>query len=314
MLVEVVENDGGVNVLLQLDHDAHALTVALIADIGDALDALFTHEFGDFLDQPRLVDHVRDLMHDDAAAVGRHLLDFGFRAHDNAAATGCVRVVNAAAPQNDAAGGEVRPFDELHQIGYGAVRVVDEMDNAVDHLAHVVRRDVGGHTHGDAVGAVDQQVREPRRQHGRLHEGVIEVRVEIDRLFIEVAHQFQRGLRHAGFGVTHGGRAVAVDRAEVALAVDEHGAHGEILRKAHHCVVNRRIAVRMVFTKHFAHDTGAFAEGLVGRHAQLVHRVEDAAVYRLEAVAHVRQRAVDDNRHGIGNETFFHFMFHVNRD
>ena len=50
VLVEVVENDGGVNVLLQLDHDAHALTVALIADIGDALNALFTHEFGDFLD------------------------------------------------------------------------------------------------------------------------------------------------------------------------------------------------------------------------------------------------------------------------
>ena len=35
---------------------------------------------------------------------------------------------------------------------------------AVDDLAEIVRRDVGRHADGDAAGAVDQQVREARRQ------------------------------------------------------------------------------------------------------------------------------------------------------
>ena len=42
---------------------------------------------------------------------------------------------------------------------------------AVDDLAQIVRRDVGRHADGDAAGAVDQQVREARRQHRRLLPG-----------------------------------------------------------------------------------------------------------------------------------------------
>ena len=55
-------------------------------------------------------------------------------------------------------------------------------------------------------------------------------------------------------------------------------------------------------------DAGALAEGLIGRHAQLRHGVEDAPVDGLEAVAHVRQRAADNDRHGILHVAGFHFM------
>ena len=40
------------------------------------------------------------------------------------------------------------------------VGIVDVGDRRGDHLAQVVRRDVGRHAHGDARGAVDQQVGE----------------------------------------------------------------------------------------------------------------------------------------------------------
>ena len=46
--------------------------------------------------------------------------------------------------------------------------MVDQRDDGVDDLAQVVRRDVGRHADRDAGGAVDQQVREARRQDGRL--------------------------------------------------------------------------------------------------------------------------------------------------
>jgi hypothetical protein len=41
-------------VALQLDDDAHAVAVGFVADVGDALDALVAHQFGDLLDHRSL--------------------------------------------------------------------------------------------------------------------------------------------------------------------------------------------------------------------------------------------------------------------
>ena len=58
-------------------------------------------------------------------------------------------------------------------------------------------------------------------------------------------------------GVPVGRRGVAVHRAEVAVAVHQRIAHGEVLRQAHQGVVNRSVAVRMVAAQHVAHAGGA---------------------------------------------------------
>jgi hypothetical protein len=59
-------------------------------------------------------------------------------------------------------------------------------------------------------------------------------------------HHLMRDLGQADFGVPHGRGVVAVRRAEVALAVDQHVAHDPILRHAHDGVVDRGVAVRVV--------------------------------------------------------------------
>ena len=60
---------------LQIDRDAHAVAIRLVADVGDAFDRLLANELCDALDQPRLVDLVRDLGDDDRRAIAllRHL-------------------------------------------------------------------------------------------------------------------------------------------------------------------------------------------------------------------------------------------------
>jgi len=65
----------------------------------------------------------------------------------------------------------------------------------------------------------------------------------------------------------------------------------------------------MVLTHHVTDDTGGFFVGLVRREAVFIHRVEDAAVHRLQAVAHVRQGAADDDRHRIGEIALPHLLF-----
>ena len=56
----------------------------------------------------------------------------------------------------------MRSMQALQALVGGEVLVLEKEEQAVHHLAQVVGRDVGGHAHRDAGGAVDEQVREAR--------------------------------------------------------------------------------------------------------------------------------------------------------
>jgi hypothetical protein len=89
-------------------------------------------------------------------------------AHDDAATAGAIGVADPAPADDDRAGREVGALDVLHQPFDGDVRVVDHRNDGVDRLAEVVRRHVRGHPDGDPGRAVDEQVREARREDGGL--------------------------------------------------------------------------------------------------------------------------------------------------
>ena len=212
------------------------------------------------------------------------------------------------AAEDDAAGREVGSRHDADQVVDAETGIVDERDAGVDHLAEIVRRDIGRHADRDAAGAVDQEVREARRQHHRLVLVAVVIVLEIDRVLVDVLDQFHRRLGQTAFGVPHGRRRIAVDRTEIALAVDQRQAHGEILRHAHQRVVDRLVAVRVIFTHHVADHARRFHVFLVRRVALLVHGIEDAPMHRLEAVAHVRQRTRHDDAHGVIEVVALHLI------
>ena len=82
---------------------------------------------------------------------------------------------------------------------------------------------------------------------------------EVDALLVDVGEELDGELGEARFGVAVRGRRIAVDRAEVALPVDERVAHREVLREADHRVVDAGVAVRVVVGEHVADDLGALA-------------------------------------------------------
>ena len=122
-----------------------------------------------------------------------------------------------------------------------------------------------------------------------------------------------RGRHHPALGVSHGGGGVVARRAEVALPVDQRGAHHPRLREPDEGVVDRGVAVRVVVAHHVADDAGALHVAAVRPVAAVVHRVEHAAVHRLEAVAHVRQGAADDDRHRVVDVAALHLLLEVDR-
>src|SRR4029079_8590932 len=103
------------------------------------------------------------------------------------------------------------------------------------------------------------------------------------------------------------------DVPEVALPVDEWVAHRERLREPYQRVVDRDVAVRVVRPHHVADDPRALETRPVRLQAGLVHRVEDAAMHRLQPVTNVRQRSRDDDTHRVVEEARAHLLLELAR-
>ena len=117
VLVEIVQDDVADLAAFQVDDDAHPVAIRLVADVGDPFDRLLAHQLGDSLDQPRLVDLVRNRVDHDRRPVALLVgLDLGLRAHDDGAAAGQIRLLDALAADDVAAGGEVRPGNQLQEL------------------------------------------------------------------------------------------------------------------------------------------------------------------------------------------------------
>ena len=86
---------------------------------------------------------------------------------DNAAAS-AVSALYAVKTENLSCRWEIRSLDDSHKLVNSRFRIVDEHENTVDYLAHVVRRNIRRHTDGDTRRAVYEKLREFRRKNGRL--------------------------------------------------------------------------------------------------------------------------------------------------
>ena len=110
----------------------------------------------------------------------------------------------------------------------------------------------------------------------------------------------RRNLGQAGLGVAVGRGIVAIDIAEIALPLDQRVALGKILGQTHQRIIDRLIAMGMELADDVADDAGAFLEPGARIEPQQTHGIEEAAVDRLQAVAHIGQRPVHDGGERIG--------------
>ncbi len=315
MLVELVQDDRGDLVPLQVENDADPLAVRFVPEVGDPADLLLLDELRDLLDEVRLVDLIGKLGHDDAlAVVPGVLLDQGARPHPDDPPPRPVSREDPLPAVDEPGRREVRPLDIADQPVDGDVGVPDERDGPVDHLPEVMGRDVGRHADGDASGAVEEQKRYLRRQDGRLLHRFVVVGHEIDGIFLQISEELLGDPGHPDLRVPHGGRRIPVDGAEVPLAVDERVAHRELLGHPDDGVVGRRIPVGVVFTDDIPDDPRRLLVGLVPAVPHLAHGEEDPAVDRLQAVPDVGDRPADDDAHRVVHVGLLHLVFDIDRD
>ena len=158
----------------QLDDNAHPLAVAFIPQARDAVQASLSHQSSNALDKGGLVHLVGDFSDNDAETPAFHLLNLGFGAHDDPSPARGEGLLDALQPHDDAASGKIGSLDKLHQFEelhlLDIIPAVDHVDQRIGDLSQVVRRNVGGHAHGDTAGSVQEQIGQPGRQHFGLHQ------------------------------------------------------------------------------------------------------------------------------------------------
>ena len=314
VFVQLVLHHQRHGVVLYLDDDAQAVPVGFVAQVADALDALFLDVVRDLFEQRTLVDLIGDFRNDERGAARPDFFLAHSGAHHNAPAARLVRLLDAGVAIDNTSRGEVGRRQVFHQALDVDTGVVDPGDDGVDRFLQVVRRDFRGHAHGDAVRAVQEQVGDRRRKDGGFFERAIEILLKIDGFFLDVAQHFLCDARHAGLRVPHGGGGVPVDRPEISLSVHKRGAHGESLGHAHHGVVHRAVPVRVVLSKHFPDHARALLVTGAGGQAQVAHAVQYAPMHGLQPVADVRQRPAYNHRHRIIDVGRLHFLLDIDRD
>ena len=203
--VEVGQQRLRVHADLALHHQAGAvLPVGEVLDVGDAGQPLgLVHLVGDGRDDLLGADAVRKLGDGDGlpAAAALQRADLHPPAHAHHAAPGLVRAAHLVQAEQQPAGGQVGAGHELHELVERGVRVVDQPAGGLDHLAEVVRDHVRRHADRDAGRAVDQQVRERRRQHRGLGQRAVVVRLDVDGVLAQLAGEQHRLPGHPGLGV-----------------------------------------------------------------------------------------------------------------
>ena len=101
VLEELVEHDLRFGSALEFDHNAHAVAIAFVANVGDVVDGLLVDQVGDALDQARLVHLIRNLGNDDRLLFLGDVLDGGAGAHHETSAASAVSLEDSGASVND---------------------------------------------------------------------------------------------------------------------------------------------------------------------------------------------------------------------
>ena len=309
MLIELIEHDLGNRVLFELDDNVdRRIAVGTVVHIRNLGQLLVANELAELLHEVRTIHLIGNLGNHDGVLAVLALDDLVLRTNREIATTSLVRIENTFFAHDDATGREIGAGQHGHELFGRAIGVVEHHARRVDSFAQVVGRNIRCHAHSNAVRTIHQQVGEARRKHGRLLQAFVVVGIPVDRFLFKVAQQFHGRLSQTSLGITHSCGRVAIDGAEVAVAVDQRHAHREVLSHANHGVVHRRVAMRVVFTNNVANRTCRLAVRAIGSNAAVVHCIQNAAVNRLQAVAYIGQRAGDDNAHRVFEERRAHLV------
>src|SRR5690606_30074609 len=165
-------------IVLQFVNDTHTSAVGFITDFIDTRNFFLLHEFRCTGNHFSLIYLVRYFGDDNSVPVV-NFFEIHFSPNHNTSAAGVQSVTHTVVTINNTSCGKIRRYDVLHKLIYSDLTFVYIRTAGIYRFRKVVRRHIGGHTHGNTARTVDQEIRNSGRHYGRFRKTVIEVILEI---------------------------------------------------------------------------------------------------------------------------------------
>ena len=150
LLEEIIQNDFRHFIAFQFDNDTHTRFVGLVANIGNAVEFLFTNTFRDAFQKIFLVDLIRQLIDDNRlTALPPILFKMCLGSHDDASTPRPVSLTNPGNTIDNAPGREIRCRNDIDQFVDSAIRLMKQLQCSIDHFHQIVGRNIGCHSDGN---------------------------------------------------------------------------------------------------------------------------------------------------------------------
>ena len=124
----------------------------------------------------------------DLTGPGLTLSDLHNTTHFDAATSRSKVVVDPLIPTNLTCRGKIRPLNIFLDFINGDVGVIDSCTDTIDHLSHIMGRNISSHSDRDSSSTIHQQIGDCRRKHDRLLTIFVVSRLMIYRLLFEISH------------------------------------------------------------------------------------------------------------------------------
>ena len=191
MLIELIQNYVGIYITAQFDIDPHTFSAGFICQRCDTIDFLFFYQICNLFNQSGFIYQIRQLCNDDPGLAIWQCLHIGHCTDTDLATSGTICFFNSSGSQNLGTSWEVRSFHNLQDLFDLSISaffntVINDLNDRIDYLSKIVRRDIGCHTYCNTGSSVTQQIRIAGWQHGWFFFCFIKVRCKIYRIFIDV--------------------------------------------------------------------------------------------------------------------------------
>ena len=178
----------------------------------------------------------------------------------------------------------------MHQPVCVDFRIVNVCANGIATFSEVMRSHVGSHTDSDTRRSVQQKKRSLGRQHCRLRNRVIEVKLEIYGILFHVPEDIVSQFLQFGLGVSHGSDRVTVHGTEVTLTEYERISLVPVLCQTSHRVINAGVSMRVELAKHLTDNSGRLLSRSCIIQAKAFHSEKHTSLHRFQTISRIRKR------------------------
>ena len=160
------------------------------------------HKFAHLIDKGFLAHTVRHLCNNNCKAAVLLLFNVCYSTNRYRTTTSFIGLLHRCATVNFSTRWEIWTLHVFHELFERDIWVVNLRNRCIDHLAKVVRRNVGCHTDCDTHLTIQENVWHCRWQYYWLLLSTIKVIAEINGVLLNIGKEFCAHLIHASLSVT----------------------------------------------------------------------------------------------------------------